>query len=133
MKNRRIIGALIGLVGAVGNNGKTDNTDKIIKEALLAEDSEEMIARIQEEKFIISPNCRTCATPCGNTSDYDMDKLELNSEEIKRIKLRILEQLLHIAGQRDDLPESVYKALCYIGYDLDLESYLEVLQELQEI
>ena len=35
MTGDRIISALIGLVGAVSNNGKTEQTDVVVREALL--------------------------------------------------------------------------------------------------
>ena len=64
MNNKKILCGLIGLVGAVSNNQKTDNTDSIIITALLSEDSEDAIAKIHREKYLISPNCETCQTPC---------------------------------------------------------------------
>ena len=71
-----IISALIGLVGAVSNNGKTEQTDRVIREAFLclkdAGSEEEMVQKIHAEKFIIAPDCATCLNPCGNTSDYDL-------------------------------------------------------------
>lgn len=38
MRNDKIIGALIGLVGAAGNSGWTEKTDQTIASALLQED-----------------------------------------------------------------------------------------------
>ena len=35
MQGDSIISALIGLVGAVSNNGKTEQTDRVIREAFL--------------------------------------------------------------------------------------------------
>lgn len=76
MQGDSIISALIGLVGAVSNNGKTEQTDRVIREAFLclkdAGSEEEMVQKIHAEKFIIAPDCATCLNPCGNTSDYDM-------------------------------------------------------------
>ena len=37
MRNDKIIGALIGLVGAAGNSGWTEKTDQMIASALLQE------------------------------------------------------------------------------------------------
>ena len=39
MRNDKIIGALIGLVGAAGNSGWTEKTDQTIVSALLQEDN----------------------------------------------------------------------------------------------
>ena len=40
MRNDKIIGALIGLVGAAGNSGWTEKTDQTIASALLQEDND---------------------------------------------------------------------------------------------
>jgi hypothetical protein len=104
MNNKRILSALIGLAGAVGNNGKTEHTDAIVRAALLAVDSDAQIELIHREKYAISPNCETCQFPCGNTSDYDMEKFD----------------------------QAVYKAISYLGYDLNQESYEILLEELKK-
>ena len=63
MQGDSIISALIGLVGAVSNNGKTEQTDRVIREAFLcltdAGSEEEMVQKIHAEKFIIAPDCAT--------------------------------------------------------------------------
>lgn len=46
MRNDKIIGALIGLVGAAGNSGWTEKTDQTIASALLQEDNDETIEEI---------------------------------------------------------------------------------------
>ena len=76
--NEKIISALVGLAGVVGNNGKTKHTDSIVMNALLncysPADEDAIVTAIRKDKYTISPNCETCPTPCGNTSDYDMTK-----------------------------------------------------------
>ena len=67
MRNDKIIGALIGLVGAAGNSGWTEKTDQTIASALLQEDNDETIEEIHREKYRLSPGCSTCTAPCGNT------------------------------------------------------------------
>ena len=121
---------LIGLVGAVNNNGKTDNTDLVVRRALLEADSDQMVDLIHEEKFAISPNCRTCTMPCGNTSDSQMD-LEAGSDEIAMVRKRLLEELRRLAAKDSwALPDVLYKAISYLGYDLRKESYEELLAEI---
>ena len=36
----KILSALIGLCGAVSNNGKTENTDRVVLEAILSKEPE---------------------------------------------------------------------------------------------
>lgn len=129
MKSRNL-GALIGLVGAVNNNGKTAKTDAVVRTALLADDSDQIVDMVHEEKFVISPNCRTCAMPCGNTSDSEID-LNTGSDEVTDIKRRLLEEIRRLAKTDSDaLPDVVYKAISYLGYDLRKESYEELLAEI---
>ena len=137
MENIRIISALIGLAGAVHNNGKTKDTDRIVVEALLSPDLDEVVERIHKEKFVIAPNCETCTTPCGNTSDYDVRKFDLEQEPIRRAKQEIAEILCEVAqdyqqGERKDLPEDFYKAISYLGYELTEDYYRKFLEEMKE-
>lgn len=133
MNNRNILSALIGLAGAMNNNGKTETTDQVVLAALLAEDSMEVVEKIRAEKFRISPNCATCEMPCGNTSDYNMNLWNQSPEEIILIKQRVVEGLTEIARRYRNagkLPDVVYKAIAYLGYDLQIESYEIILEEL---
>ena len=135
MNNKKILCGLIGLVGAVSNNQKTDNTDSIIITALLSEDSEDAIAKIHREKYLISPNCETCQTPCGNTSDYDINAMDKWPKEMKLIKNEIFESLVNLAQackSSGQLPKIAYKAIAYLGYELDMESYKKILEELKK-
>lgn len=130
---RKNLSALIGLVGAVGNNGKTEKTDAIVRQALLHITDGVWSERIREEKFSISPSCETCQTPCGNTSDYPMDKFETWSDDQKKLKEQLVRELKRIAANGDDaLPEIVYKAISYIGYDLEDDTYQRLLEEMNK-
>lgn len=130
MRQEKVIGALIGLAGAVNNNGKTENTDAVLREALLAANEEEAVKRIHREKFIISPGCETCACPCGNTSDVDPAHFQREDADILRLKEEIVEELIRLAGQ-DRLPEATCKALSYLGYEMTADTYRELLEELK--
>lgn len=135
MKKKKILSALIGLVGTVSNNGKTENTDHVIITALLSDDSEEIVATIHKEKYQISPNCESCQLPCGNTSDYDIDQFDRWSGEVKLIKEEIIEKLIGVAKDcksNEQLPKIVYKAIAYLGYDLQIESYQSLLEDLMK-
>lgn len=136
MDNPRIISALIGLCGAIGNNGKTQQTDSLVMQALLAADSEEMVGRIHKEKFTISPNCASCQFPCGNTSDYDMERFYDATQEEIQSKLVLLDELKNLIRRlqrenRTRLPDAAYQAIAYLGYGLAAESYQKLTEELK--
>ena len=126
---RKTLSALIGLVGAESNNGKTEDTDAIVRQALLRMHEEDWSERIREEKFRIAPNCATCSAPCGNTSDYPMEKMESWSA----IREQGIGELQRIAAtEGDTLPEIVYRAIAYIGYDLEEDAYQRLLEDMKK-
>ncbi len=150
----KVISALIGLVGAVSNNGKTDETDKIIKKALMSikngENEDSVVDMIHKEKFTIAPDCATCLNPCGNTSDYDIEKLKNAPEDVRNAKLNLINALCEMAvslkydelsddEHSDDvisdnvLPDDAYRAIAYLGYDLAVESYDEITDKIKSI
>ncbi len=142
--NKRIISVLIGLVGACNNGAATANTDPLLIKALAFSPSsdndpeiEKLIEEIRAEKNKVSPSCAVCASPCGNTSDYDFSRLDGVSEEIRNTKLEILAELHRIAKDAEKLYnkdiELLYKSLSYVSYDLDKEPLQNLLNELKEI
>lgn len=147
MERDDIFGALIGLVGATSNSGKTADTDRIVAEAVLAvakydykkskDEINEVIRKIHDEKYRISPGCSSCSVPCGNTSDRDMTGFWDCSDEEKGWKLDIIEMLGNIAekyidGSMTQLSESFYRGIFYLGYDMNEEMYKDVKVELSE-
>ena len=147
MERDNIFGALIGLVGATSNSGKTADTDRIVAEAVLAvakydykkskDEINEVIRKIHDEKYRISPGCSSCSVPCGNTSDRDMTGFWDCSDEEKGWKLDIIEMLGNIAekyidGSMTQLSESFYRGIFYLGYDMNEEMYKDVKVELSE-
>ncbi|MCQ2088572.1 MAG: hypothetical protein MJZ37_11015 [Bacilli bacterium] len=130
---RKTLSALIGLVGAESNNGKTEDTDAIVRQALLRMHEEDWSQRIREEKFRIAPNCATCSAPCGNTSDYPMEKFESWSADQRAIREQVIGELQRIAAaESDSLPEIVYRAIAYIGYDLEEDAYQRLLEDMKK-
>ena len=127
MNNTKIICALIGLMGAVNNNGKTENTDEIVRVSLISEDIDEIIKMIHEEKYTISPGCKDCTMPCGNTSDYDPDKL-FADENTAEIKKKLIYKLSE--SSKDKVSDITYRALSYLGYGLEKEAYEKIIEEL---
>lgn len=87
---RKTLSALIGLAGAESNNGKAEDTDAIVRQALLRMHEEDWSQRIREEKFRIAPNCATCSAPCGNTSDYPIEKWKVGQQISERSGSRLL-------------------------------------------
>ena len=145
MQENRIISALIGLIGACSNHPKTENTDHLVIKALASSldpnTTNEIADEIRTEKNRIAPGCMTCALPCGNTSDFDMDRIYKADEEIRNTKLDILSEISETAKYiyKNEVPLSekeidfFYKALSYISYDLKKDSLLSLLDEANEI
>ncbi len=148
-----LTGALIGLAKACGNNPKTENTDRIIIEGLFttvtnvnfnAETLTAMIQAVNEEKAKVVPNCSSCMSPCGNTSNYDMKNLwNEPDEDIRSLKSLILFGIRGMAayayhamvlGYADETVNSFfYKALSFISYDLEMEHLLPVVLVVGEV
>ena len=140
MPQEKVISALVGLVGACNNNPKTENTDMLILNALSAStDSEKWVDAIHAEKFLISPGCATCATPCGNTSDYDMDRIHSAPSEVRNLKQKIMVEICKLAtcisqnsvAKTDENMPLFYKTLSYVGYDVSEQTLLALLEEIQ--
>ena len=129
-----IISALIGLVGAVSNNGKTEQTDRVIREAFLclkdAGSEEEMVQKIHAEKFSIALDCATCLNPCGNTSDYDMTQFYAADAKVISAKRDLVETVCKKLGSSENVPEDVYQGIAYLGYDLEPEAYTQIQQKI---
>lgn len=146
MKEDRIISALLGLIGACNNNPKTENTDRVVMRALAApclgrELSEgridEIVEEIYAEKAAVAPDCASCAMPCGNTSDYDMNRIYEAEEEIREIKLALISKAEELAAcvyeQSAGLdPGLFYRVLSSVSYDAEKERLLGVMRELEE-
>lgn len=145
MQENRIISALIGLIGACNNNPKTENTDRLVIKALATSldphTTSEIVDEIRTEKNCIAPGCMACTSPCGNTSDYDMNRIYNADEEIRGMKLNILSEISETAKYiyENEVPlsekeiEFFYKALSYISYELKIDSLLSLLDEVRKI
>lgn len=98
---------------------------------------DEVIRKIHDEKYRISPGCSSCSVPCGNTSDRDMTGFWDCSDEEKSWKLDVIEMLgdiaeKYIGGRIPQLSESFYRGIFYLGYDMNEEMYKDVKAELSE-
>lgn len=147
-----LTGALIALAKTCGNNPKTEHTDRIIIEGLFTtitnvnfneQTLRDMTGRVREEKNRIAPNCGSCASPCGNTDEYDMKLLWNEQEDIRSLKSLILFGIRGMAAyayhamvlgyQEEEVNSFFYKALSFISYDLTAEELLPVVLEVGEV
>ena len=151
MEENKVISALIGLIGACNNNPKTENTDHIVIKALAfphacsEADNKALQALIEEihtEKYIVSPGCANCQMPCGNTSDYDMNRIYEAETEIRDLKIKILSVVKKLAvdiynHKKDDAlsadsMEFFYKTLLYISFDMEKKGLPAFWNEVQD-
>lgn len=147
-----LTGELIGLAKACAGNPGTENTTRIIIEGLFTTLTNvnfndaairEMTAIVRDEKNRVLPGCESCAMPCGNTGSYDMELLWEADEDIRSLKSLILFGIRGIAayayhalvlGYEDEaVNDFLYKALCVISYDMDMEKLLPVVMEVGEV
>lgn len=151
LQEDKIISALTGLVGACNNNPKTENTDRVIIKALAfpiawpeADDEtlQALIEEIHTEKYSIAPNCAVCQTPCGNTSDYDMNRIYNAKADVRDLKLKMIAALRELAADlysrqkqgalSEESMEIFYKVLSYISFDMEKNSLVTFWNEVQE-
>ena len=132
LQDEAVVSALIGLAGACNNNPKTPRTDRLLLEALAGEQD---AAAVRAEKFAVAPDCAVCRNPCGNTFDYDPERLYNADAEVREAKLRILAVLREAAAlllhRQQTEVEILYKALLYVGSDLEIDVLRTLLEELQ--
>lgn len=150
----KLTGVLIGLARAAEGNEYllTDSTENVLLEGLFAispnanvdgESLTELIERVEEEKKKLVPNCYHCASPCGKSSDYDLQNLAELEDNIRSAKQQILSGLqsminyaYHAAelGYRDQtITHFFYKALYSIGADWEEEDLKSVIDEAGEV
>lgn len=139
----RLLGALIGLSHTIVNEPKTEDTDRVLTSGLrLASDPDagldalrRMTAIVREEKHRVAPNCATCAMPCGNTSDYDMSRLWNAPEDIRTLKLRILNSLFRLAQNRpsEETVPVIDQGLFVLSEDWDEELLLPIAERAEAV
>lgn len=147
---KELLGALIALAKTSNSNPKTENTDRILIEGLVAAKTEtfgeEMLQKkidmARTEKYVISPNCSTCASPCGNTSEYDLDlwkEEDISCQEAKRHLLSEIQdaakdvyQAMMLKKDMSEHMEIFYKVLEILTYTFELEELKEIQNEVKE-
>ncbi len=147
-----LTGALIGLAKSCESNPYTKETTKLIIEGLFTTITNvnfndqtliDMIARVNEEKNKIVPNCKACASPCGNTDNYDMKRLWNDNEDIRSLKSLILFGIRGMAayayhalvlGYEDETVNAFfYKALAVISFNMEMNDLLPIVLEVGEV
>ena len=143
-----LTGALIGLARACSNNPKTEDTDRLILEGLFTtvtnvsfndETLTQLIERVHAEKGRIVPGCAFCTSRCGNTDDYDMNRLWNAQEDIRSLKSLILFGIRGMAAYAyhamvlgytsEEVNSFFYKALFVLAEDWGMEELLLVVME----
>lgn len=137
---KRLIGALIGLARATEGNEHliTPSVNAVVSDSLTAEDPEAVgvcLKRVEEEKRKMVPDCFYCASPCGRTSDYDLNGLASAEPAVRALKEQLLADLCHIAPEvknGDCLP--LYRALIAVGIDdFTVEELMPIADALHSI
>lgn len=116
--------SLIGLAKTIDSNPKTNNTDALVLKCLSHINhhtvTQDLIEQVHKEKERISPGCKTCTHPCGNTSDYDMSLITEKKKDLMNLILTL---------NQIDL---IYRGLCYLGFDIDNSYIQELIDEIHE-
>lgn len=150
-----LTGALIGLARAVQGNEDliTDQTYQLVLEGLFTtvtnvnfhdETIKALIARIEQEKARIVPNCSACPASCGRTENYDTEKLWNANEDIRSLKSLILFGIRGMAAYayhaavlgytEKRVNDFLFKALFAIGMDdWGMDRLLPVVIEVGEV
>lgn len=148
-----LTGALIGLAHAVENAGYlSKQASRAIIEGLFTtltnvSFDEKAITRQIElthaAKDAISPMCASCASPCGKTNDYDLNKIWGANEDIRSLKSLILFGLKGMAayayhalmlGFSDEEVNMFFcEALCKVDTEGTMETLLPTVMKVGEI
>lgn len=146
-----LTGALIGLARVCANNPITEETDRIILEGLFTtitnvnfnnDTINEMIARVKGEKAKISPSCVNCMEKCGNTDDYDVEKIWTANEDIRSLKSLILFGIRGMAAyayhamvlgyESEEVNAFFRKALFILAEDWEMDKLFPIVLEVGE-
>ena len=137
-EQNELIGALIGLGRAVWGNPTSPETDRVMLDALgiaAGSGDPEALNRaalaVREEKFKAVPNCRTCAAPCGRTSDYDLALLTLEPADRQAAKRVLLRAMLDAAAAGTGTAAAFYDALAAIPEELPPGELISIAEKLK--
>ena len=96
-----LTGALIGLARTTYSHLKTEDTDRVVTCALSVlarpdageEELAQQLKQVRAEKLAVAPGCATCVAKCGNTDDYDMERLWNGPDQVRSLKIRLFSGL----------------------------------------
>ncbi|MDO4274778.1 MAG: hydroxylamine reductase [Eubacteriales bacterium] len=147
-----LTGALIGLARVCSSFPRSKDTDRLIMEGLFAtvtnvdfneETLRDLIKRVNGEKGKLAPGCGSCCSPCGNTENYDMDKMWNAQEDVRSLKSLILFGIRGIAAYAyhaevlgrtsSKVNDFLCKALFVLAEDWGMEELLPVVMETGEV
>ena len=148
----QLTGALIGLAHAASNAEKTPQTDRLILEGLFTtvtnvnfndDTLTHLIDRVNAEKNRLLPGCANCASPCGNTDNYDMSRLWNTDEDIRSLKSLILFGIRGMAAYayhamilgyfNPEVNDFFYRGLFALSMDWGMEELLPLVLETGKI
>ena len=148
----QLTGALIGLAHAASNAEKTPQTDRLILEGLFTtvtnvnfndDTLNHLIDRVNAEKNRLLPGCANCASPCGNTDNYDMSRLWNTDEDIRSLKSLILFGIRGMAAYayhamilgyfNPEVNDFFYRGLFALSMDWGMEELLPLVLETGKI
>ncbi|WP_418749970.1 hydroxylamine reductase [Frisingicoccus sp.] len=148
----QLTGALIGLAHAASNAEKTPQTDRLILEGLFTtvtnvnfndDTLTHLIDRVNAEKNRLLPGCANCASPCGNTDNYDMSRLWNTDEDIRSLKSLILFGIRGMAAYayhamilgyfNPEVNDFFYRGLFALSMDWGMEELLPIVLETGKI
>lgn len=149
-----LTGALIGLARTTYSHLKTKDTDRVVTCALSVlarpdageEELAQQLKQVRAEKLAVAPGCATCVAKCGNTDDYDMERLWNGPDQVRSLKIRLFSGLKKTGrdafkvienGKGKDkhfqsIMESIYKGLFILAEDWEPEEILPAIAELDE-
>lgn len=132
-----LIGALVGLARACAANLRTPEAEALAVEVLAAlpcagpKQLRALLARVRAEKARVAPNCAKCASPCGNTADYDMERMRRGDPEARAAKSMLLWALSGLAARiraghcaGPGLRDFLFAGLSVIANDLEADVIL---------
>lgn len=149
-----LTGALIGLARTTYSHLKTENTDRVVTCALSVlvrvdadeKELEKQLEQVRDEKLAVAPGCATCVAKCGNTDDYDMDRLWNGPVQVRSLKIRLFSGLKKTGrdafkvienengkekdSRFQDTMAVVYKGLFILAEDWEPEKILPAIEEM---
>ena len=127
-----LIGALIGLARATEGNEEliSSSTIDILFRSLQNienNNTTNLLEEIEKEKKKLIPLCYSCQTNCGRNDAYDFNIVINNENNISKLKLEILNQILKISKTNNKNTYTytlLFNSLFILGIDNINEDYL---------